>query len=1148
MRAIVAFFMMLCSVWGWGQGTLTIARSNFPSGTNYTTSTWTATASTGETITGTSRLFLTTTSSIQIGGAETPHPYNSTAIPGAITKIEIKMPGTGSLRAWTPRVSSNAVITSATSGTALSSQTFTSNTGTLIWNLNASDNYKYFYLQAGGNTNIASITITYETPSTGPAINAAPNTLSGFTYVENSGPSPEKSFELSGSNLTGDITAAAPTGFEISKTAGSGFADNLSFTQTGGSVALTTVYARMKAGLSPTTYSGNITLSSTDATTVNVALNGTVTSIPVKPVITTPAAQTGTVGVAYTYQIVASQNPASYAVASGTLPLGLNLNLTTGLISGTPTAAGTSSVTVTASNAAGASNPATVDFSIAKGTQTAVLPDVNTNVGAANITLPLNTSAGLPITYVSDTSSVANVTGSTLSIGSAGTATITASHPGNADYTAFSKAFTVTVTVAPILIAGWDFENTTITGTNSSAPTVTPAAANLGTNPLGSVFTGYHSNTASDWSAGTGNGSTKAATVQTWTVGDYWQIKLSTAGYKDIKLALSQRGSGTGPKDFKLQYSTDGTTYSDISGATYAIANDTWSTLQTVSIRTFNLSALTAINDRSEVYFRIVNPSTASIGGGTVAAGGTSQVDDILVEGLPIPTTTWTGTVWSNNNAGPDATMPVIIDGDYVGQAFESKSLTVNSGKTLNVNTSVKTGNVTNNGHIIVADNASFVQTAGASYGGSGTFAVNRTSVSPVNKYAFWSSPIIGQNMYNIFGTPKPTYVMTYNTATNFYDVVADPAAAVAGKGYSIKTPTSASALSFVGAPHNGPQTIAMSTATDKYNLVGNPYPSNLDLTAFLSVNSANIGSTLWFWDNTGGTVTTQTGNTASNFGYATFNAAGDGTWVKAPNGTGTKPTEKFVKIGQAFIVEAVGTELTFNNSMRVANAGVNFNKRTARNAGEGKYWLTLSTSYNANVSQAITYQTGADNNLDAYDSRAIGLGTDAFYSFVGTEKLIIQGKAAFQTDDKVILGNRHFESGTFTIALTQKEGLFAEGQAVYLKDKLTGTLTNLQNESYTFTSVAGDFGDRFEIVYAETVLSAGNSAKSTLQVSRKGEVFEISSPSKINTVDVYDVSGKLIKSLKPNINKASVSDLARGVYILHIATATENVSKKVIK
>src|SRR5438874_5003503 len=77
-------------------------------------------------------------------------------------------------------------------------------------------------------------------------------------------------------------------------------------------------------------------------------------SNPPAPVVT-GGTQTGTVGIAFTYQIVASNCPTSYN-ATG-LPSGLNVNTSTGLISGTP-AAGTDagspySVTISATNAGG---------------------------------------------------------------------------------------------------------------------------------------------------------------------------------------------------------------------------------------------------------------------------------------------------------------------------------------------------------------------------------------------------------------------------------------------------------------------------------------------------------------------------------------------------------------------------------------------------------------------------------------------------------------------------------------------------------------------------------------------------------------------------------------------------------------------------
>src|SRR5438552_6773769 len=72
---------------------------------------------------------------------------------------------------------------------------------------------------------------------------------------------------------------------------------------------------------------------------------------PPLPVISSGAVATGPVGVAFTYQIVASNCPTSYN-ATG-LPPGLSVNTSTGLISGTPTTAGTYSVTISATNSSG---------------------------------------------------------------------------------------------------------------------------------------------------------------------------------------------------------------------------------------------------------------------------------------------------------------------------------------------------------------------------------------------------------------------------------------------------------------------------------------------------------------------------------------------------------------------------------------------------------------------------------------------------------------------------------------------------------------------------------------------------------------------------------------------------------------------------
>jgi len=121
-----------------------------------------------------------------------------------------------------------------------------------------------------------SVTLSVNTENS-PTISTSLSSLSGFTYIEGSGPSSEQTFTVSGSNLTSDISITAPTNYEISKTSGSGYTSPLTLTQSGGTVSETTIYVRLKAGLSVGSYSSeNIVCSSTGAVEKNVTCSGTV--------------------------------------------------------------------------------------------------------------------------------------------------------------------------------------------------------------------------------------------------------------------------------------------------------------------------------------------------------------------------------------------------------------------------------------------------------------------------------------------------------------------------------------------------------------------------------------------------------------------------------------------------------------------------------------------------------------------------------------------------------------------------------------------------------------------------------------------------------------------------------------------------------
>jgi hypothetical protein len=542
-------------------------------------------------------------------------------------------------------------------------------------------------------------------------------------------------------------------------------------------------------------------------------------------------------------------------------------------------------------------------------------------------------------------------------------------------------------------------------------------------------------------------------------------------------------------------------------------------------------------------------------------------------------TIVWDGMDWTSSIT-PSFNTNVIFDADYdtaLHGDVTACACTINSGSVVDI-----AGDdffdiydsVTNLGTLNIANSGSLKQHNDDAIN-TGTLTMTRRSRNMYRlDYIYWGSPV----EENVIGQIPTQFDKKYKWVPGVSSTWAVLDEVVPGQGYitrvrniapfnNLTAPDRTITFNFVGTPNNGLVTATMTmvdtddTNFDNYNLLGNPYPSAISAETFLMDNSTAIDGTIYYWTSITpypGIGSYQTGD------YAKWNLTG-GVGTNAPNDLAALPAlqpDGQIVAGQGFFVQALtdGATVTFRNAQRLITNNTQFFRTAQPQATQSiaiekhRYWLNL-TSSNGHFNQMLVgYLGGATNGIDwGYDGFSVVNNPVNLYSIVEGKSLSIQGKALpFETSDVVPLGLRITTAGTYTIAINEVDGLFANDQAIYLEDFTTGVIHNLKTAPYTFTAAAGTFTSRFQIRYTNVTLGIDDVTVPSNSVWVYGnEVMTVvSSEEFLGSVVVHDLLGRRLYEAK-NISAAQhVITLkpAEQVLLVTITLANGQVETRKVK
>ncbi len=382
-----------------------------------------------------------------------------------------------------------------------------------------------------------------------------------------------------------------------------------------------------------------------------------------------------------------------------------------------------------------------------------------------------------------------------------------------------------------------------------------------------------------------------------------------------------------------------------------------------------------------------------------------------------------------------------------------------------------------------------------------------------------------------------------YNTTANATTILE------AGTGYRATT-NDTSTLIFTGTANKEDIDINIEYSGSSYedwNLIGNPYPSYLDIEAFLTHEVATGIMNIDLLSDTSG-IYGYDGDTSDGWNIINLtNASGQ---LMAP--------------GQGFLVAADADHvdsynLEFKTSMRTTGNGDDF--IAGRDANTLTFFKLKASTTTTNYTTQFYFNTHASQGLDAgYDAKIWG-GTAPNFSLFShlvedNNGVPIALQALNLTDLSHVtipLGVNANQGEQLTFSIS--EFSLPSTVNVYLEDNVTNTSTLLNTGDYVLTpSTALSGMGRFYLQVSNSALSTIDNTLDYLNIyaNKADKTIVVAGELATTTkATIYDVQGRRISSTQLQNNNSlqtiDVSNLNAGIYIIQLTNSIQNKTQKVI-